>query len=338
MLHRRKIGALPLPDRPGLDPATRAAALEFVGRFVTGYRDLRWHEFYTRVGERPSAHYIPEDIFYALVLPALNGSGGAHILRDKNHFDLLPGWPGRPTTIGRLMNGRLLGTDFSPVALGDIEALARGHDEIAVKPSRQSGSGKNIQFCPPGDLARALVGRRDAVIQLAIAQHPALAALHPASTNSVRAVTYRKLDGELVFVSGTLRIGRNLMRIDNRVAGGVACAIRDDGRLDRFAYDAACARYEKHPDTGIVFDGYPMPEFDALRAAVLTAHDHAPWLDMASWDVTVDSNSQVTIIEVNVGTTMSLPQTVNGPVFAPVADDMMQRIGSHRYSALMGFL
>jgi hypothetical protein len=338
-LHRRKTRRMPMVNGGGLDAATRAAALGFLGRLVTGYRDLTTHEALARANGIASPFYMPEDIFYALVLPALNVHDRAGIIRDKHNYDLLPGWPRRPTTLGRLMNGRLLDASFRPTTLRDIATVAAGLDEIVVKPSRDSSGGKNVRFCHPGDLASAIAGySRDAVIQRCIAQHPALLELNPRSVNTVRAITYRRLTGEVIWISATLRIGQGSMRVDNQVAGGIAVAVRDDGTLAATAYDKKFRGYDMHPDTGVRFAGRPVPGFARVRAAALDAHEHTPWLDFASWDITVEGDGEPTMIEVNAGTSLNLPQLANGAILEPVADDMVRRIGRWRHVPLLGFV
>ena len=337
-IHRQRVAAIALPKGPGLDEATRAAALDFIGGLVPGYRDLRWHELYSRTTGQPSPFYLPEDIFHALVLPAMNPPDRVQILRDKNQFDLVAGWPALPQTLGRVMNGQLLDAGYARTSAEEIQDRARRLATVVVKPTRATGSGKNVHFVPPELLPKALSGLNDAIVQAPVRQHADLARLNPSSVNTLRATTYRRLDGEIVFLSSAVRIGRAASRVDNSYAGGLICGVDASGALAPVAYENVTRRHERHPDSGLVFSGLRFPALAAAREALLDAHARTPWIDFATWDLSIDETGQPILIEVNVGTTLSGPQTTSGPVFGQVADDMRERIGTRRRSALLGFI
>lgn len=339
-ISRRQLAALPPHAGASLDEATRAEALAFLGGLVQGYRDLRWHAHYARANGRPSAVYMPEDIFYALAMPALNPKDRTAILSDKNHFDLIEGWPSLPPTVGRLMNGRLLDPQFGPATAAELVRRLPPGAQVVVKPSRVTGSGKSIAFVAAPDLAGALVGRTDAVIQLPVQQHGDIAAINGTSLNTLRVNTYRRRDGEIVHLGTFLRMGRQGSRVDNTGAGGLYCGVdAERGVLHADGYNKDGSRvYQAHPDSGLPFAGRSVPGFAAARDAYLEAHRRLPWIDLASWDVAIDAAGRPVTIEVNVGTTISVPQISLGPIFAPVMDDLRQRIGRRRYSRLAGFL
>jgi len=331
-----------LSPRPGagLDEATRQEALTFLGSLVRGYRDLRWHEAYSRANTHPSAYYMPDDIFYALAMPALNPKDRTAILGDKNHFDRIEGWPPLPATVGRLMNGRLLDPHFGPATIAELIRQLPPGSQLVVKPSRVTGAGKGVAFVEAGSLAEALIGRTDAIIQLPVAQHRDLSVLNANSLNTLRITTYRKLDGEVVHLGSLLRMGRTGSRVDNASAGGVFCGVDGErGVLKADAFEKnAVKTYQAHPDNGLFFAGRKVPGFAVVRDAFVAAHRRTPWIDIASWDAAIDAAGQPVTIEVNVGNTISIPQLACGPVFEPVADDLRRRIGSRRYSGLAGFL
>ncbi len=339
-MHRRAVATLPRHPGPGLDEPTRRQALEFVGSLVRGYRDLRWHEAYTGATGRPSPFYLPDDIFYALAMPVLNPKDRTAILSDKNHFDLIEGWPPLPPTVGRLMKGRLLDPHFRPATTAELIRQLPPGSQLVVKPTRVTGSGKSVEFVEAAGLGRALDGRTDAIIQLPVAQHRDLAVLNASSLNTLRLTTYRKLDGEVLHLGSFLRMGRAGSRVDNAGAGGLYCGVDSErGTLMADGYNKGGSKvFQAHPDNGLLFAGRRVPGFAALRDAYVAAHSRLPWLDLASWDVAIDTTGQPVTVEINVGATISVPQIACGPIFAPVADDLRQRIGSRRYSRLAGFL
>jgi hypothetical protein len=189
-IHRRAIAAQPERPGPGLDPAMRQEALAFLGSLVKGYKDLRWHEAFARITGHPSAYYMPDDIFFALLLPRLNPRERSAILSDKNHFDRLVGLPPLPATVGRLMNGRLLDPQYRPATAGELVRQLPPDSPLVVKPSRVTGNGKGVTFVEAGKLAGALDGLADAIVQLPVVQHRDIAVLNTSSLNTVRTTTY----------------------------------------------------------------------------------------------------------------------------------------------------
>lgn len=337
--HRRGIAALSQDPGPGLDEATRGEALTVLGTLVRGYSDLRWHQYYARVNGRPSAQYLPDDIFYALAMPALNPKDRAAILGDKNHFDRIEGWPALPATVGRLMNGRLLDPHFRPATTADLVRQLPRDSQLLVKPSRDTGDGKGLTFVAAGALAEVLDGRSDAIVQLPVAQHRDLAVLNATSLNTMRVTTYRKRDGEVVHLGSLLRMGRSGSRVDSSSAGGIYCGIEAErGVLGADAYNKDGSKvFQAHPDNGLLFADRKVPAFAAIREAYIAAHRQTPWIDLAAWDVAIDTTGQPVTIDVSVDTTISDLQLACGPLFAPVMDDIRKRIGSRRSSRLLGF-
>ncbi len=336
-MHRQTIAEQPPGPNPGLDAATQKEALAFLTSLVRGYRDLRWHEMLVRATGRVSPYYLPDDILYALVLPHLNPPGRTAILADKNHFDRIEGWPPLPVTIGRLMNGRLLDPHYRPATAADLVRQLTSTTELIIKPTRVSGSSKDVAFFEAAKLADMLPGRTDAIIQLPVAQHRDLAVLNAGSVNTLRITTYRKLTGEVLHLGSFLRVGRAQRRVN---AGGIFCGVDiDRGALRADAYkNDPLTRLEAHPDNGLLFAARKIPGFAAACDAMVAAHAQTPWIDLASWDVAIDTAGRPVTIEVNVGTSARIQQIACGPIFEPVADDLRARIGNRRYSRVLGFL
>jgi Sugar-transfer associated ATP-grasp len=119
-------------------------------------------------------------------------------------------------------------------------------------------------------------------------QHPDMAALHPASVNSVRLITFHDNDVELF--SAAQRIGARNMQVDNWAAGGLVGRINTQtGQLEGDAYfkPGHGTRTPTHPDTGIAFHGYRIPYFHEAVTLVKQAHRHIPDIYSVGWDVAI---------------------------------------------------
>jgi len=334
--HRRAVAALPPHPGPALDEATRRQALEFVGSLVRGYRDLRWHEAYARTG-RPSPFYLPDDIYFALVLPALNPADRTAILADRNHLDRIEGFPPLPATVGRLLKGRLLDAHFRPATTTELTRQLPRDARLVVKPSRGSGA---LVLVEVSALAGALDGRTDAIIQLPVTQHRDLTVLNVSTLNTLRVITWRRLDGEVLHLGTCLRIGRGGPRIDAAGTGHVYCGIDSERGLllaDGCSNDGTRV-YQAHPDSGLLFAERKVPGATAARDAYVAAHRQLPWIDLAAWDIAIDTTGHSVTLDLDFAPAIGVPQLALGPIFAPVADDLRQRIGVRRHSRLLGFV
>jgi hypothetical protein len=135
------------------------------------------------------------------------------------------------------------------------------------------------------DLASRLEGRF--LLQERVVQHPDLSVLHPSSINTLRAVTVQSDDGAHVFLT-FMRVGVAGHEVDNFSAGGMLIPVdpatgtlRGPGlrRAERLEWVA------EHADTGLVFDGYPLPFYHDALALARSFHDHLPYIHSIGWDI-----------------------------------------------------
>ena len=84
----------------------------------------------------------------------------------------------------------------------------------------------------------------------------------------------------------TLRVGRGDGIIDNFSAGGISALIDPEtGCICSDGADKKGRRYAAHPDTGVRFNGYRLPEWDKAVAMVTTAAHMVPGNHYCGWDL-----------------------------------------------------
>lgn len=126
-----------------------------------------------------------------------------------------------------------------------------------------------------------------------------LAAFHPASLNTIRVVTISDDDRCEIF-GALLRMGAHGSVIDNTHAGGVYAPINvKTGTIDIPAIDAHNNHYEVHPDTGKPIKGFHIPYWEQIVATCKAASQTLSNIHFAGWDICVNHNGQVEIIEGN---------------------------------------
>lgn len=130
----------------------------------------------------------------------------------------------------------------------NVSNLFKGLEEgvYILKPSIDSGGGKNVQFITivdgePLDARgkRLLLGeikkwyRGNFLIQRKIEQNDFFTQFHNSSTNTVRLMTYySEYSDEVYPLKATMRMGVNNSTLDNETTGGISCGIYNNGHLN----------------------------------------------------------------------------------------------------------
>lgn len=328
---RRLLAILQKPAAAGvLQKHEKHQALSRLGQLARGYRDLRWHDAYALANGRWSPGYLPEDVFYTLVEPALNPFQRTERLCDKNLLALL-GFPNLPKVLAHVVRGRLYSPDFRPATWKAV--LPKNlNEEVVVKPARATGGGRGVTFIlardVPDYISKLMEARGpiDVIVQECIRQHEILATISPSSVNTYRLLTFR-VDGEVRLLSAVLRMGVGSSRVDNSAAGGLACGITSHGELHPFAFDKHFTRYESHPTSQVAFAGMRLPAFEKSVDAALDVHRRLlPDLDLVSWDFAISDQNEPVLIECNVRyQEINFHQLCNGPIFEPYFDAIAKR-------------
>ena len=135
-----------------------------------------------------------------------------------------------------------------------------------------------------------------------------LKALHPQSLNTVRVVTIANKEKACVF-SGVLRTGVGDSVVDNSHKGGVSAQINvDNGVVETDGANTNGKRYVSHPDSGIVFKGFRIPNWNAVVETCCEAAKQTR-NPITGWDVVVNNQGEVEFIEGNYGPDMDMMQT-----------------------------
>lgn len=302
----------------------------FLRRHFPPRRDLSWHVAYAAASGIRDAMYIPENAFYLHLEPRVNPRATALLYSDKNMYDNLFAGAAAPTTLGRIINGRFFSKDYQLISAAELlEELRSSGDHVVVKPSVESGGGRNVQILTPGQLEGFLTDGlgastgKNLLFQKLLRQHEALAGFHPASLNTLRIVTFWLRRG-VVVISAVLRMGVKNAQVDNQAAGGISCGVAEDGRLKRFAYDKHFRQYSEHPTTRRAFAGFKVPSYAEACSLAVSLHRRLPACGMVSWDVAIDTEGSPVLIESNLRyQEINFLQLNNGPLFGRHTDEVL---------------
>lgn len=257
------------------------------------------------------AYFNPKDQLYSLENKAL-----CDVYFPEINF---------PEPYVRRIKGDFFDKEMNFISKERAIAILKGKGEFVIKPSIGTEQGDRvfkISIDSDTDFNKIFesVGF-DFIAQAVITQAPEIKNLNPSSLNCFR-VTTMYFNGKFDY-STALKVGKMGSERDNWNSA-YWIKVSKDGILGKYGYD-----YQVNPidrsDNGIVFEGLQMPKFKEMIAFLEDNHKKLfPNCSVLGWDVTIDSDYNICIIETNLwdpGT--NIEQFVSGDFFKPFRDDMI---------------
>lgn len=107
-----------------------------------------------------------------------------------------------------------------------------------------------------------------------------------------------------------IRFGRKGKCIDNAHTGGVFAQINvQKGIIESNGINVDGDEYERHPNSGIVFKGFQIPQWGNIKAFCTKAALKEKWVKVCGWDVCVHNDGRLEFIEGNYGTDFDVMQS-----------------------------
>lgn len=246
-----------------------------------------------------------------------------------------------------LQDKRLFGTIASAYGIKTASNVAVVHNGVASESINELLSKHNHLFCKPVDslcgngvfellfidneyyidknrcsydallqYVKALKG--DFIIQPFVEQHKDISAIYDKCINTVRIVTVNPNKttnpDEIVVLASLLRIGVGGMNVDNWAKGGLVVGINhNNGTLMKYGFykPGHGTKTEKHPDSGVVFEGVKIPMYDELTKQVKSFHSKLNGIFTIGWDVAITNDGPL-FIEGNDNYELGFLQTCFG--------------------------
>jgi len=137
------------------------------------------------------------------------------------------------------------------------------------------------------------------IIEEIVQQCDIFSSLHPQSVNTMRVLTV-SLDNHVEVYAAFLRIGSNGSVIDNLSSSGL-CAPIDikSGTVKTDALNYIGKKIPHHPNTNIKFKEFKIPKWDEIMKTAVETASQTPDLKIIGFDITINSNDEIVIIEAN---------------------------------------
>lgn len=151
------------------------------------------------------------------------------------------------------------------------------------------------------------------IVQEFIAQHEAMSIISR-STNTIRAVTIRNKNGEILIIGTYARFGVGSSKVDNLSQGGICVSVGvESGKLSDTGFDRLSQKFKQHPTSGVLFQGYQIPQWEkviGLAKRVQSSFEFYPLLGM---DIAITTEGPV-VIEINSGYDNVDLEQARGPI------------------------
>ena len=238
-------------------------------------------------------------------------------INDEASFDLLDS-KSQSYQLLKKYYGRKLLYIQSPEDYPLFKRFCFGRKVIVVKPDGDSlGRGiKPVSVADKKDL-RAIFDElcdeyQSFIVEGLIVAHEKMRNLNPDSINTVRLITY--FDGEKSIVHDAfMKVGKKGSFVDNGGAGGIFVSVdTKTGMLKSDGCDERGVVYEVHPDTGVKFHGYQLPNWDKALKLALKLADKVPGLCYIGWDFACTKRGKWIVVEGNAKTQFFGQQATTG--------------------------
>ena len=185
---------------------------------------------------------------------------------------------------------------------------------VFVKKDVFESCGRGIELIDLTDRAlgtdsffRSLMNGGKYILEERVEQSNVMAALNRSSVNTVRCLTVNTRHGILTPWC-FLKVGREGSFVDNGGAGGILVGIDvESGKLATAGIDELALRYEAHPDTGIEFVGYQLPDWEDMLSMCREMAAMEPKNKWIGWDLAHTDRGWV-VIEGNAMSEVIGPQ------------------------------
>lgn len=123
------------------------------------------------------------------------------------------------------------------------------------------------------------------VVEELIEQGEEMAVLHRESINTLRLATF-KIKDNVVLYAAAVRMGTGNSVVDNAGSGGIFCHVDHNfGFINSNAKDWKNNVYVFHPDTGVRFIGFDIPQWDEAVSLVKEMAKTVEGATVISWDL-----------------------------------------------------
>ncbi|MFT4067062.1 sugar-transfer associated ATP-grasp domain-containing protein [Paraburkholderia sp.] len=285
-----------------------------------------WLRVYTAFSGTFKEGWIPDNYYASVVVPHMKGWYGK-ISSLKPMTRLIFDGDAFPD-VAYFANG-LFFTDRSVVVPErDVKDVVFEHAERVVFKLDGSRQGNGVHIFDRTSFDHEIIkSLGNGVIQKFIIQHPLFNAFASKPVATLRFTTVVDDAGRISIRACFLRLGRaddTHILTDREVCVPVRLAT---GELCDEGYMSDWGATEAHPDSGVRFAGVTIPAFAQCVETVLRLHRKIPFARCVGWDVTVDADNRVQVMEWNgEHNDVKFSEATQGPCFSDLKWERLRAV------------
>ena len=296
------------PLSPALKKRADAYAVD-----VLGSPDYApWLQAYAAFQGRFEDGWMPDNFYHLKVVPRISDAASvATVLKSFTNVVLkTEALPDLAYHIGGVFYDR----DFAVIDRAALLRLAAPFGHVFVKPDGGWG-GKGVEKIAAAAIADHAFAD-NCVLQRPIRQHPWFDDLSPQSVATLRITTARDPQGAIGARGAFLRLGRAGSDCVTAEESMDVAVLDSEGTLDELGYMGDWRALSTHPDTGVRLKGRKLAHFSRAAELCRGLHVKVPHLPMIGWDVAVNCDDQIELMEWNGGhCDIKFCEAVSGPHF-----------------------
>jgi hypothetical protein len=274
-----------------------------------------WLFVYSAIAGEFKEGWIPDNYYGSIVVPKIKGSyGKAGDMNGLNQkllsHDALP-------DLGYFINGIFFDNTYSIISEKNLEKVLFKMGEKIVFKVDNSNQGKGIYFFDRNSFSAnsiRLIG--NGVFQNFIKQHHFFEQFSKKSVATVRITSVIDQKGEASIRAAYIRFGQGNDTHVKSLSHIRVPLKTSTGELDEIGYLPNWQHINSHPDFKIAFRGKQVPFFRQFEKTALELHQKIPFVRSVGWDMIMDENEQVKVMEWNgAHNDIKFSEATNGPCF-----------------------
>jgi len=298
------------------DPVNLRLADTYAQEVLGNSRYAPWLRVYAAFTGTFKEGWIPDNYYGSVVVPKMKGPyGKISSLKPLSRIifssDTFP-------DIAYFVNDLFFTSDHIAIHQAEVKEFVFGRAENIVFKLDNSLQGKGVFFFSRENFnVDAIRSLGNGVIQRFIVQHKMFNDFASNAVATLRLTSVVDDAGVISIRACFLRLGRmkdTHIQPDSEICVPVDLA---SGKLYAQGYLANWMALEEHPDSKIKFDGLSIPAFSKCVATVLDLHKKIPFARCVGWDLTVDVDGNVQVMEWNAEhNDVKFSEATQGPCFS----------------------
>lgn len=212
-------------------------------------------------------------------------------------------------------DGRIISEE---IAIEKVREFLCSGQGIVIKPSGKTGSGENCFFIENKmeieDIRQMFsIFSNNFVCQNIVKNHPSYMIQGVKSNNTVRVVTFY-WKGKVYLAGALMKFGVEDIHVDNWAKGGIVVRMNEDGVLEGTGVTKRGVHVQQHPK-GMLFAGHKCYRGRELQEKAIELHEYIHQCGHIGWDMTVDENGEIILIEANLCADSEMAQAVGVHTF-----------------------